>query len=62
MWSQPDGGARSPRSLPRTFRRPRRRRVTSVLFGDLVGFTSLSEARDQEDVRELLSRYFEESA
>jgi class 3 adenylate cyclase/tetratricopeptide (TPR) repeat protein len=36
------------------------RRVTSVLFGDLVGFTSLSETRDQEDVRELLSRYFEE--
>jgi class 3 adenylate cyclase/tetratricopeptide (TPR) repeat protein len=37
------------------------RRVTSILFGDLVGFTSLSEARDQEDVRELLSRYFDES-
>jgi class 3 adenylate cyclase/tetratricopeptide (TPR) repeat protein len=36
------------------------RRITSVLFGDLVGFTPLSEARDQEDVRELLSRYFEE--
>ena len=27
------------------------RRITSVLFGDLVGFTSLSEQRDQEDVR-----------
>jgi class 3 adenylate cyclase len=36
------------------------RRITSVLFGDLVGFTPFSEARDQEDVRELLSRYFEE--
>jgi len=36
------------------------RRVTSVLFGDLVGFTSLSERRDQEEVRELLTRYFEE--
>lgn len=35
------------------------RRVTSVLFGDLVGFTSLAEGRDHEDVRELLSRYFE---
>src|SRR5436190_16527863 len=34
------------------------RRVTSVLFGDLVGFTTLSEARDPEQVRELLSRYF----
>jgi class 3 adenylate cyclase/tetratricopeptide (TPR) repeat protein len=36
------------------------RRITSVLFGDLVGFTPLSESRDQEDVRELLSRYFDE--
>jgi class 3 adenylate cyclase/tetratricopeptide (TPR) repeat protein len=34
------------------------RRVTSVLFADLVGFTPLSEARDSEDVRDLLSRYF----
>ena len=31
----------------------------SVLFADLVGFTSLSEQRDAEDVRELLSRYFD---
>jgi class 3 adenylate cyclase/tetratricopeptide (TPR) repeat protein len=35
------------------------RRVTSVLFGDLVGFTTLSESRDAEDVRELLTQYFE---
>src|SRR3954453_9364924 len=34
------------------------RRVTSVLFGDLVGFTALSESRDAEEVRELLSEYF----
>src|SRR4051794_1009046 len=34
------------------------RRVCSVLFCDLVGFTTLSESRDPEDVRELLSRYF----
>ncbi|HEY7629144.1 MAG TPA: adenylate/guanylate cyclase domain-containing protein [Thermoleophilaceae bacterium] len=34
-------------------------RVVSVLFADLVGFTSLSESRDPEDVRELLSRYFD---
>jgi len=34
------------------------RRVTSVLFGDLVGFTPMSESRDAEDVRELLSSYF----
>jgi predicted ATPase/class 3 adenylate cyclase len=35
------------------------RRLVSVLFGDLVGFTPLSEDRDPEAVRELLSRYFE---
>jgi class 3 adenylate cyclase/tetratricopeptide (TPR) repeat protein len=33
----------------------------SVLFADLVGFTTLSESRDPEEVRELLSRYFETS-
>jgi class 3 adenylate cyclase/tetratricopeptide (TPR) repeat protein len=32
--------------------------VCSVLFCDLVGFTPLSESRDAEAVRELLSRYF----
>jgi class 3 adenylate cyclase len=30
-----------------------------VLFADLVGFTPLSESRDAEEVRELLSRYFD---
>jgi class 3 adenylate cyclase/tetratricopeptide (TPR) repeat protein len=35
------------------------RRLVSVLFADLVGFTALSESRDAEDVRELLSRYFD---
>ena len=35
------------------------RRLVSVLFADLVGFTSLAEDRDSEEVRELLSRYFE---
>jgi class 3 adenylate cyclase/predicted ATPase len=34
------------------------RRVCSVLFCDVVGFTPLSEARDPEAVRELLSGYF----
>jgi class 3 adenylate cyclase/tetratricopeptide (TPR) repeat protein len=34
------------------------RRVCSVLFCDVVGFTPLSEARDPEAMRELLSRYF----
>jgi class 3 adenylate cyclase/tetratricopeptide (TPR) repeat protein len=35
------------------------RKLVSVLFADLVGFTALSESRDAEDTRELLSRYFE---
>ena len=34
------------------------RRVCSVLFCDVAGFTPLSEARDPEAVRELLSEYF----
>jgi class 3 adenylate cyclase/tetratricopeptide (TPR) repeat protein len=35
------------------------RRLVSVLFADLVGFTALSETRDAEDVRELLTSYFD---
>jgi class 3 adenylate cyclase/tetratricopeptide (TPR) repeat protein len=35
------------------------RRLVSVLFADLVGFTAASEDRDPEETRELLSRYFE---
>ncbi len=33
--------------------------MVSILFADLAGFTPLSEARDPEEVRELLTRYFE---
>jgi class 3 adenylate cyclase len=35
------------------------RRLVSVLFADLVGFTNASEGRDAEETRELLGRYFE---
>jgi class 3 adenylate cyclase/tetratricopeptide (TPR) repeat protein len=35
------------------------RRHVSVMFADLVGFTQLSGQRDAEDVRDLLSRYFD---
>ena len=38
------------------------RRLVSVLFADLVGFTPHSEQRDAEEVRDLLSRYFEVAA
>jgi class 3 adenylate cyclase/tetratricopeptide (TPR) repeat protein len=46
--------ARAPRAAPQS-----ERRLVSVLFADLVGFTPLSEERDAEEVRDLLSRYFE---
>ncbi len=35
------------------------RRVATVLFGDLVGFTSLSEAADPEHIKNLVDRCFE---
>ncbi len=35
------------------------RRLVSVLFADLVGFTALSADRDPEATRELLGRYFD---
>ena len=35
------------------------RRLVSVLFADLVGFTPFAATRDAEDVREVLSRYFD---
>jgi class 3 adenylate cyclase len=61
------GTPTAPTSVPSTHPTPAttvagpvaERRVTSVLFGDLVGFTTVSEARDPEEVRELLSRYFD---
>lgn len=34
-------------------------RFVSVLFADLVGYTTLSESRDSEDVRDLLTVYFD---
>ncbi len=49
----PDATAATPARGPVT-----ERRVCSVLFCDVVGFTPLSEARDPEAVRELLSQYF----
>jgi class 3 adenylate cyclase/tetratricopeptide (TPR) repeat protein len=53
----PDGPAAAPRTAdpaPQS-----ERRVSSVLFADLVGFTPLAESRDPEEVRELLSGYFD---
>jgi class 3 adenylate cyclase/tetratricopeptide (TPR) repeat protein len=54
----PDAGAPAkPPAIPP----PSERRLVSVLFADLVGFTSVSDGRDPEDVRDLLTRYFETS-
>jgi class 3 adenylate cyclase/tetratricopeptide (TPR) repeat protein len=50
-----------PRALPPSSPAVAERRVTSVLFGDLVGFTPMAESRDPEEVREILSRYFVEA-
>ena len=38
------------------------RRLVSILFADLVGFTPFAEERDSEEVRETLSRYFDLAA
>jgi len=35
------------------------RRLVTILFADLVGFTTLADGRDAEDTRELLTRYFD---
>jgi class 3 adenylate cyclase/tetratricopeptide (TPR) repeat protein len=35
------------------------RRLVTVLFADLVGFTPFAEEKDPEEVRELLGRYFD---
>jgi len=52
---QPSGfPAKRPTAAPTT-----ERRVVSVLFADLVGFTALAADRDSEAVRELLNRYFD---
>ncbi|HEY8170668.1 MAG TPA: adenylate/guanylate cyclase domain-containing protein [Candidatus Limnocylindria bacterium] len=37
------------------------RRLVTVLFADLVGFTTLAEDRDPESTRELLTQYFDAS-
>jgi len=42
--------------------RPTERRLVSVLFADLVGFTALSEDEDPEAVREFLIAYFDRAS
>src|SRR3954452_5277515 len=52
------GAGRGPEPV-RTAPAVSERRLVSVLFADLVGFTTLSEHRDPEEVRELLGQYFD---
>jgi class 3 adenylate cyclase/tetratricopeptide (TPR) repeat protein len=44
----------APASAPAT-----ERRVVTILFADLVGFTARSDSQDPEQVREFLARYFD---
>ena len=59
----PGGGvataATSPEGLAAGTAPVSERRIVSLLFADLVGFTPLSESRDPDAVRELLSAYFD---
>ncbi|MDP9233589.1 MAG: AAA family ATPase [Actinomycetota bacterium] len=56
----PVGGPREAPSITQARSKPiAERRLVSVMFVDLVGFTSHSETRDPEDVRLLLSDYFQ---
>jgi len=41
---------------------PGERRFVSVLFADLVGFTPFAESHDPEEVRAMLTRYFERAS
>ncbi len=53
------GGDRQSAATARPAPPAAERRFVSVLFADLVGFTTMSEEEDPEEVRDLLSRYFE---
>jgi class 3 adenylate cyclase/tetratricopeptide (TPR) repeat protein len=51
--------AHAPASATATSVAVAERRLVSVLFADLVGFTPFAEERDAEDVRDTLTRYFD---
>ena len=53
------GGAPEGSSAADAGPRSTERRLVSVLFLDLVSFTTLSESRDAEDMRSLMDAYFE---
>ena len=51
--------ASSPRTQASSAPPKAERRIVSVLFADLVGFTPFSESRDPEEVRAMLTIYFD---
>ncbi|MEX2546993.1 MAG: adenylate/guanylate cyclase domain-containing protein [Chloroflexota bacterium] len=53
------GGTEPTAATPQSPDSGAQRRVVSILFADLVGFTPFAEERDAEDVRETLTRYFD---
>jgi class 3 adenylate cyclase/tetratricopeptide (TPR) repeat protein len=53
------GGPRPATPAPPAAAPTAERRLVSILFADLVGFTPFAEERDSEDVRETLTRYFD---
>jgi len=58
------GGRPAPAPVPGATLAPspaavQERRLVSVLFADLVGFTTLAEGRDPEETRDLLTGYFD---
>ena len=59
--SVPNAGGRTtgPPEPDRTAGPVAERRLVSVLFVDLVGFTTFAESRDAEEVRDTLTRYFD---
>ncbi|HEU4674171.1 MAG TPA: adenylate/guanylate cyclase domain-containing protein [Candidatus Limnocylindrales bacterium] len=57
--AQPAASAATERVAPAAPAAVAERRLVSVLFADLVGFTALSEGRDAEETRALLTSYFE---
>ena len=57
--SIPRGSALAPQPTDASAIDAAERRLVSVLFADLVGFTPFAEERDSEDVRETLTRYFD---
>lgn len=56
---QPAASAPEPHASPDPVSDSGERRLVSVVFADLVGYTSLSESRDPEDVRSMLTHYYE---